>query len=178
MFQSYKTGGILSEMKPKSCLKFKSLADSFKDPSSDKHEFTKFLGPQHGNQARWEKGAGKTCHIAWLAALDFQEKTGHYPRLHNEDDAAEFLNVAASTLAAMPEGDMGPFQDEIDKKTLKRINTLIKDIQRHPFEGIGDPEPLKHNWSGYWSRRIDRTHRLVYKVTDSALLIAQCRYHY
>ncbi len=70
------------------------------------------------------------------------------------------------------------YWQHIDKKTLKRINTLIKDIQRHPFEGIGDPEPLKHNWSGYWSRRIDREHRLIYKVTDSALLIAQCRYHY
>lgn len=65
-----------------------------------------------------------------------------------------------------------------DKKLLKRINTLIKDIQRQPFEGIGDPEPLKHNWSGYWSRRIDRERRLVYKVTDDAIIIAQCRYHY
>ncbi|WP_221801644.1 Txe/YoeB family addiction module toxin [Oceanobacter mangrovi] len=70
------------------------------------------------------------------------------------------------------------YWQQTDKKTLKRINTLIKDIQRHPFEGLGDPEPLKHNWSGYWSRRIDREHRLVYKVTDTALLIAQCRYHY
>jgi toxin YoeB len=65
-----------------------------------------------------------------------------------------------------------------DKKRLKRINTLVKDIKRHPFEGIGDPEPLKHHWSGYWSRRIDREHRLVYKVTDDAIIIAQCRYHY
>ena len=65
-----------------------------------------------------------------------------------------------------------------DKKLLKRINTLIKDIKRQPFEGIGDPEPLKHNWSGYWSRRIDREHRLVYKVTNDAIIIAQCRYHY
>lgn len=65
-----------------------------------------------------------------------------------------------------------------DKKTLKRINTLIKDIIRHPFEGVGSPEPLKHNWSGYWSRRIDREHRLVYKVTDTSIIIAQCRYHY
>jgi toxin YoeB len=65
-----------------------------------------------------------------------------------------------------------------DKKVLKRINTLIKDIQRQPFEGLGDPEPLKHNWSGYWSRRIDREHRLVYKVTDETLIIVQCRYHY
>lgn len=65
-----------------------------------------------------------------------------------------------------------------DKKTLKRINTLIKDIQRQPFDGLGDPEPLRHQWSGYWSRRIDREHRLVYKVTDSAVVIVQCRYHY
>jgi len=65
-----------------------------------------------------------------------------------------------------------------DKKVLKRINILIKDIQRQPFGGLGDPEPLKHNWSGYWSRRIDREHRVVYKVTNEALIIVQCRYHY
>lgn len=65
-----------------------------------------------------------------------------------------------------------------DKKTLKRINTLIQDIKRHPFTGIGDPEPLKHNWSGYWSRRIDREHRLVYKVDATTITIVQCRYHY
>jgi len=65
-----------------------------------------------------------------------------------------------------------------DKQMLKRINLLIKDIQRQPFTGIGDPEPLRHNWSGYWSRRIDREHRLVYKVTQESLTIAQCRYHY
>lgn len=65
-----------------------------------------------------------------------------------------------------------------DKQIVKRINTLIKEIQRHPFEGIGEPEPLRHNWSGYWSRRIDREHRLVYKVSDNALIIVQCRYHY
>ncbi len=65
-----------------------------------------------------------------------------------------------------------------DKKILKRINTLIRDIQRQPFEGLGDPEPLRHNWSGYWSRRIDREHRLVYRVMDDSLVIVQCRYHY
>ena len=65
-----------------------------------------------------------------------------------------------------------------DKKILKRINLLLKEISRHPFEGMGDPEPLRHNWSGYWSRRITREHRLVYKVVDDALWIAQCRYHY
>ncbi len=65
-----------------------------------------------------------------------------------------------------------------DKKTLKRINLLISDIKRHPFSGLGDPEPLRHNWTGYWSRRIDREHRIVYKITDDAIFIAQCRYHY
>jgi len=65
-----------------------------------------------------------------------------------------------------------------DAKVLERINKLIKDIQRQPFKGIGKPEPLKHNWSGYWSRRINREHRLVYKVTKGTLFIAQCRYHY
>jgi toxin YoeB len=70
------------------------------------------------------------------------------------------------------------YWQQTDKKVLKRINVLIKDAKRQPFNGIGDPEPLKHNWSGYWSRRIDREHRLVYKITDKALIIAQCRYHY
>lgn len=65
-----------------------------------------------------------------------------------------------------------------DKKTLRRINELIKQIQRTPFEGIGKPEPLKHSLSGYWSRRITAEHRIVYKLTDDALLIAQLRYHY
>lgn len=65
-----------------------------------------------------------------------------------------------------------------DKKLLKKLNTLIKDIKRTPFEGIGNPEPLKHNWSGFWSRRINQEHRLVYAVRDDALLIAQCRKHY
>jgi toxin YoeB len=70
------------------------------------------------------------------------------------------------------------YWQETDKKTIKRINALIKDIQRHPFDGIGDPEPLKHHWSGYWSRRIDREHRLIYKATDDTLYLVQCRYHY
>jgi len=65
-----------------------------------------------------------------------------------------------------------------DQKIVKRINLLIKDIKREPFSGIGEPEPLKYNWSGYWSRRITLEHRLVYKVTDQMSLIAQCRYHY
>lgn len=65
-----------------------------------------------------------------------------------------------------------------DKIMLKRINALIKDTMRHPYEGIGNPEPLKHDRSGYWSRRIDQEHRLVYKVIDTGVIIAQCRYHY
>ncbi|MGE5090426.1 MAG: Txe/YoeB family addiction module toxin [Candidatus Levyibacteriota bacterium] len=65
-----------------------------------------------------------------------------------------------------------------DKAVLKRINALIRDIQRSPFDGIGKPEPLKHNLSGFWSRRIDDEHRLVYAIDDDRILIAQCRYHY
>ncbi|WP_355661808.1 Txe/YoeB family addiction module toxin [Halomonas salifodinae] len=65
-----------------------------------------------------------------------------------------------------------------DKKVLRRINQLIKEIQRTPFEGVGKPEPLKHGLAGYWSRRINDEHRLVYKVMDDSLLIAQLRYHY
>lgn len=65
-----------------------------------------------------------------------------------------------------------------DKRTLRRINELIRDVKREPFDGIGKPEPLKHNWSGYWSRRITGEHRLVYKVESDQVLIAQCRFHY
>ena len=65
-----------------------------------------------------------------------------------------------------------------DKKTLKKINALIKEIQRNPFKGIGAPEPLKHNLAGYWSRRITLEHRLVYRIKDDELRILQCRYHY
>lgn len=65
-----------------------------------------------------------------------------------------------------------------DKKTLKRINKLIIDTKRSPFDGIGKPEPLKENLSGFWSRRIDETNRLVYAVTDSHLTVLSCRYHY
>jgi toxin YoeB len=65
-----------------------------------------------------------------------------------------------------------------DKKTLKRINALIKEIQRSPFSGTGKPESLKFGLSGYWSRRIDREHRIVYKVVENDLLIAQLRNHY
>ncbi|WP_445620500.1 Txe/YoeB family addiction module toxin [Kushneria sp. Sum13] len=70
------------------------------------------------------------------------------------------------------------YWQKTDKKVLSRINKLIKEIQRQPFEGVGKPEPLKHGFSGYWSRRINDEHRIVYKVTDDALMIAQLRYHY
>ncbi|GAD80200.1 Txe/YoeB family addiction module toxin [Vibrio ezurae] len=65
-----------------------------------------------------------------------------------------------------------------DKKTLKRINKLINDVKRSPLEGIGKPEPLKENLSGFWSRRIDDTNRLVYAVDDQVITIISCRYHY
>lgn len=65
-----------------------------------------------------------------------------------------------------------------DRKTLKRINHLIKDAQRSAFSGIGKPEPLKHGLSGCWSRRIDETNRLVYMASDEELIIISCRYHY
>lgn len=70
------------------------------------------------------------------------------------------------------------YWQKTDKKVLKRINQLIKETKRSPFEGLGNPEPLKHSWSGYWSRRIDREHRLVYKIEGQCLIVAQCRYHY
>ena len=65
-----------------------------------------------------------------------------------------------------------------DKKILRKINELIKVIQRTPFEGIGKPEPLKYDLAGLWSRRIDREHRLVYKVESAELFIYSCRFHY
>ncbi|MBV0912815.1 Txe/YoeB family addiction module toxin [Anianabacter salinae] len=65
-----------------------------------------------------------------------------------------------------------------DQKLAQRIVALIKECQRHPFEGTGKPEPLRASLAGYWSRRIDREHRLVYRVTPDALQIIQCRFHY
>lgn len=70
------------------------------------------------------------------------------------------------------------FWQKTDKKILRRVNSLIKEAMRHPFEGVGKPEPLRHGLSGYWSRRITDEHRFVYKVSDDALEIAQLRYHY
>ncbi len=65
-----------------------------------------------------------------------------------------------------------------NKKTLKRVNKLIEAVKRQPFEGIGKLEPLKENLSGFWSRRIDDTHRLIYAITDEYITILSCRYHY
>ena len=65
-----------------------------------------------------------------------------------------------------------------DKKILRRINILIKEIMRAPFQGMGKPEPLKHALSGYWSRRINDEHRIIYKITEETVQIAQLRYHY
>ena len=65
-----------------------------------------------------------------------------------------------------------------DKKTVKRINKLIKDIKSHGYEVIGKPEPLKYEFAGWWSRRIDDTNRLVYRVIDDSIEIMMCRYHY
>jgi toxin YoeB len=70
------------------------------------------------------------------------------------------------------------YWQKTDKKLLERINALIKDTSRSPFEGIGKPEPLKNALSGYWSRRINDEHRIVYKISDGSMLIAQLRFHY
>ena len=67
---------------------------------------------------------------------------------------------------------------KLDKKMYRQIVELIKDIDRSPFEGLGKPEPLKYELSGFWSRRINNEHRLVYQVTDTEIIIAACKYHY
>ena len=69
------------------------------------------------------------------------------------------------------------YWQSVDKSILKKINALIKEIERTPFEGSGKPEPLKHQYSGWWSRRINLAHRLVYKVEDNRIILLQCRYH-
>ena len=79
------------------------------------------------------------------------------------------------TLAAWKDYEYWQVQD---KKTLKRINKLIRDTMRAPFEGIGKPEPLRESLSGFWSRRIDEKNRLVYAVDESVLTLISCRYHY
>jgi toxin YoeB len=68
--------------------------------------------------------------------------------------------------------------DSTDRKIVKRINTLIRDVERNGNEGIGKPEPLKHGFHGYWSRRITDEHRLIYKLSEDDIRIASCRYHY
>ncbi|MCB0235860.1 MAG: Txe/YoeB family addiction module toxin [Anaerolineae bacterium] len=70
------------------------------------------------------------------------------------------------------------YWQETDRKMMRRINRLIKDAARSPSEGIGKPEPLRHNLAGWWSRRIDEEHRMVYRVNDDVLEIAQLRHHY
>jgi len=65
-----------------------------------------------------------------------------------------------------------------DKSMLKKVNAMIKEIERTPFEGSGKPEALKHNLAGWWSRRINLEHRLVYKIEEESIIILQCRYHY
>ena len=70
------------------------------------------------------------------------------------------------------------YWQKIDKKMVKRINLLIKDIARQPYDGIGKPEPLKHNYRGFWSRRIDEEHRLIYQVREDEIRIVKCRFHY
>lgn len=71
-----------------------------------------------------------------------------------------------------------PYWQDNDPKLLARVNMLIKEIKREPFSGIGKPEPLKHALKGYWSRRINDEHRIVYSVSDDVLLLAQIRNHY
>ena len=70
------------------------------------------------------------------------------------------------------------YWQKIDKKILRKINSLIKECIRDPFNGLGSPEPLKFDLSGLWSRRINQEHRLVYKIEDKHMIIVQCRYHY
>ena len=70
------------------------------------------------------------------------------------------------------------YWQKTDKKILNKVNELIKSCERTPFSGIGKPEPLKENLKGFWSRRIDNTHRLVYKVEGDTITISQCRFHY
>jgi toxin YoeB len=70
------------------------------------------------------------------------------------------------------------YWQQTDRKILKRINALVKDVCRNPFTGTGKPEPLKHALAGYWSRRIDDEHRLVYKAEGDSIYIAHLRYHY
>ncbi len=88
------------------------------------------------------------------------------------------MNILFSTFYSDQAWNDYLYWQQQDKKTLKRINLLIKDCQRTPFEGIGKPERLKENLSGYWSRRISDEHRLVYRVNQDQLTIVALRFHY
>lgn len=70
------------------------------------------------------------------------------------------------------------YWQKTDKKMVKRINELLKDISRTPFASLGKPEPLKYKYKGWWSRKINGEHRLIYRVKDDEILIAKCRFHY
>ena len=70
------------------------------------------------------------------------------------------------------------YWQKTDKSKLKKINELIKDISRNPFDGLGKPEALKHKYAGFWSRRIDHEHRLIYRVVEDEIQIVKCRFHY
>jgi len=70
------------------------------------------------------------------------------------------------------------YWQKVDKKIVKKINKLIKEIQRTPFEGLGRPEKLRYDLAGYWSRRIDQEHRLVYQIVNNQILVYSCRFHY
>lgn len=70
------------------------------------------------------------------------------------------------------------YWQKVDKKIVQRINELIKHTKREPFNGIGKPEPLKHDFAGYWSRRINDEHRLVYEIFEDSIIVVACRYHY
>ena len=70
------------------------------------------------------------------------------------------------------------YWQKTDKSKLKKINELIKDINRNPFDGLGKPEDLKHKYAGFWSRRIDHEHRLIYRVVEDEIQIVKCRFHY
>jgi toxin YoeB len=83
-------------------------------------------------------------------------------------------NIAFTPIAFQEYSDWLETNDQL----VSRLKALIRDIDRDPFKGIGKPEPLKGNWTGYWSRRINQEHRLVYKVTDTQILIAKCKGHY
>ena len=70
------------------------------------------------------------------------------------------------------------YWQQTDARTVERINELLKDVVRNPFTGIGKPEPLRHEFAGYWSRRIDQKHRLIYRATKDTISVTQCRFHY